>query len=60
MTAIRIAELAHQAGIPSGVFSVVTGSGADVGEPLGRHPDVDMITFTGSTVTGATFSTIFR
>ncbi|ANQ24625.1 aldehyde dehydrogenase [Vibrio natriegens] len=55
LTAIRIAELAHQAGIPSGVFSVVTGSGADVGEPLGRHPDVDMITFTGSTVTGRRF-----
>ncbi|MGY0613781.1 aldehyde dehydrogenase [Vibrio sp. FJH11] len=55
LTAIRIAELAHQAGIPSGVFSVVTGSGADVGEPLGRHPDVDMITFTGSTATGRLF-----
>ncbi|MGP8308862.1 aldehyde dehydrogenase [Vibrio sp. YIC-376] len=55
LTALRIADLASQAGIPDGVFSVVTGGGAEVGEPLGRHPDVDMVTFTGSTVTGRRF-----
>ncbi|CAE6904976.1 aldehyde dehydrogenase [Vibrio sp. B1FLJ16] len=55
LTALRIAELATQAGIPDGVFSVITGGGAEVGEPLGRHPDVDMVTFTGSTVTGRRF-----
>lgn len=55
LTALRLAELASAAGIPDGVFSVVTGSGAEVGEPLGRHADVDMVTFTGSTVTGRRF-----
>lgn len=55
LTALRIAELACEAGIPKGVFSVITGTGPDVGEPLGRHPDVDMITFTGSTATGRLF-----
>ena len=55
LTALRIAELAHEAGVPRGVFNVVPGSGAEVGEPLGRHPDVDMVSFTGSTVTGRRF-----
>lgn len=55
LTALRIAELAHEAGIPRGVFNVVPGGGAEVGEPLGRHMDVDMISFTGSTETGRRF-----
>jgi gamma-glutamyl-gamma-aminobutyraldehyde dehydrogenase len=55
LTALRIAELAHQAGVPRGVFNVVPGTGPDVGEPLGRHPDVDMVSFTGSTETGRRF-----
>ncbi|TKA95987.1 aldehyde dehydrogenase [Cereibacter changlensis] len=55
LTALRLAELAHDAGLPRGVLNVVTGSGAGVGEPLGRHPDVDMVSFTGSTVTGRRF-----
>ncbi|SMG34383.1 aldehyde dehydrogenase [Paracoccus sp. J56] len=55
LTALRVAELAVEAGLPRGVLNVVTGSGADVGEPLGRHPDVDMVSFTGSTVTGRRF-----
>lgn len=55
LTALRIAELAMEAGIPQGVFNVVPGSGPDVGEPLGRHMDVDMISFTGSTETGRRF-----
>lgn len=37
------------------MLHIVTGSGSDVGEPLGRHPDVDMVSFTGSTVTGRRF-----
>ena len=53
--ALRVAELAAQAGLPRGVLNVVTGSGSEVGEPLGRHPDVDMVSFTGSTVTGRRF-----
>lgn len=55
LTALRLAELAHDAGIPAGVLNVVTGSGAEVGEPLGKHPDVDMVSFTGSTATGRRF-----
>jgi len=55
LTALRVAELAHEAGVPRGVFNVVTGTGPEVGEPLGRHMDVDMISFTGSTETGRRF-----
>ncbi|TCU57814.1 gamma-glutamyl-gamma-aminobutyraldehyde dehydrogenase [Novosphingobium sp. PhB57] len=55
LTALRVAELAHEAGIPAGVFNVLPGSGRDVGEPIGRHMDVDMVSFTGSTATGRRF-----
>lgn len=55
LTALRVAELAQEAGIPAGVFNVVPGSGKDAGEPIGRHPDVAMISFTGSTATGRLF-----
>ncbi len=55
LTALRIAELAIDAGLPRGVLNVVTGLGPDVGEPLGLHPDVDMVSFTGSTQTGRRF-----
>lgn len=55
LTALRLAELAHQAGIPAGVLNVVTGTGPAVGEPIGRHPDIDMVSFTGSTETGKRF-----
>ncbi|WP_159587677.1 aldehyde dehydrogenase [Chelativorans xinjiangense] len=55
LTALRIAELAHEAGVPAGVLNIVTGSGSAVGEPLGKHADVDMVSFTGSTVTGRRF-----
>lgn len=55
LTALRIAELAYEAGVPRGVFNVVPGGGSAVGEPLGRHPDVDAVSFTGSTVTGRRF-----
>ena len=55
LTALRVAELAHEAGIPRGVLQVLPGNGPDVGEPLGRHMDVDMVSFTGSTETGKRF-----
>jgi gamma-glutamyl-gamma-aminobutyraldehyde dehydrogenase len=55
LTALRIAELAMEAGLPRGVLNVVPGMGPEVGEPLGRHMDVDMISFTGSTETGKRF-----
>ena len=52
MTAVRIAELALEAGIPPGVFNVVQGTGEAVGQALVAHPEVDAITFTGSNATG--------
>ncbi len=52
LTAIRIAELALEAGLPPGVFNVLTGKGTIAGEALVRHPGVDKITFTGSTEVG--------
>ncbi|NDY91793.1 aldehyde dehydrogenase family protein [Ideonella livida] len=55
LTALRVAELALQAGVPAGVLNVVTGSGAEAGEPIGRHMDVDAVSFTGSTATGRRF-----
>jgi gamma-glutamyl-gamma-aminobutyraldehyde dehydrogenase len=55
MTALRIAELAHEAGIPEGVLQVVTGPGEITGKELGLHPDVDMVAFTGSTGIGRKF-----
>ena len=57
LTALRLAELATEAGVPKGVLNVVPGMGPDVGEPLGRHMDVDMVSFTGSTATGRRFLT---
>ena len=57
LTTLRVAEMAVEAGLPPGVPNVVTGSGAEAGEPLGRHGDVDMISFTGSTATGRRFLT---
>ena len=55
LTALRVAELAYEAGIPRGVLQVLPGDGPSVGEPLGRHMDVDMVSFTGSTETGRRF-----
>ena len=55
LTALRLAEIAHMAGIPRGVLQVLPGDGPGVGEPLGMHMGVDMVTFTGSTETGKRF-----
>lgn len=52
LTALRIAGLAKEAGIPDGVFNVLPGFGHTVGEALAMHMDVDCITFTGSTKIG--------
>jgi len=46
------AEVLHAAGVPAGVFNLVHGDGPGVGAPLSAHPDVDMISFTGSTRAG--------
>ena len=55
LTALRIAELAIAAGIPRGVLNVLPGDGPGTGEPIGRHPGIDMVSFTGSTETGRRF-----
>lgn len=55
LSALRLAELAAEAGVPDGVFNVVPGFGHTAGAALGRHPDVDVIAFTGSGETGKRF-----
>ncbi|MDA2894606.1 gamma-aminobutyraldehyde dehydrogenase [Mycolicibacterium sp. BiH015] len=52
LTTLTLARLASEAGLPDGVFNVVTGAGVDVGTALAGHADVDMVTFTGSTPVG--------
>ena len=52
LTALRLADLALEAGIPAGVLNVVPGFGAEAGSPLALHMDVDCIAFTGSTAVG--------
>ncbi|WP_339689877.1 aldehyde dehydrogenase family protein [uncultured Parasphingorhabdus sp.] len=52
LTALRLAELMSEAGLPDGVLNVITGFGAETGASLAAHPSVDKIAFTGSTVTG--------
>lgn len=55
LSALRLAELASEAGLPDGVLNVVPGFGQDAGQALGRHPDVDCLVFTGSTAVGKMF-----
>ena len=50
--AILFAEILHEAGVPAGVFNLVNGDGPGVGASLSAHPDVDMMSFTGSTRAG--------
>ncbi|MFL6600948.1 MAG: aldehyde dehydrogenase family protein [Steroidobacteraceae bacterium] len=51
-SAIIWAEVLHEAGVPKGVFNLVNGTGIEVGAALAAHPDVDMVSFTGSTRAG--------
>ncbi|MBR8336152.1 aldehyde dehydrogenase family protein [Burkholderia ambifaria] len=51
-SAVLFAEILHEAGVPPGVFNLVHGYGHEVGDALSRHPDVDMVSFTGSTRAG--------
>ncbi|MGP1676254.1 MAG: aldehyde dehydrogenase family protein [Burkholderiales bacterium] len=52
LNAFVLAEIIHAAGLPAGVFNLVTGYGPVVGEAMAAHPDVDMVSFTGSTRAG--------
>jgi gamma-glutamyl-gamma-aminobutyraldehyde dehydrogenase len=57
LSALRLAELAAEAGLPDGVLNVLPGTGPVAGQALGRHPDVDVLAFTGSTAVGKLFQT---
>ena len=52
LTALKLAEIYTEAGLPAGVFNVVTGLGSTVGQWLTEHPGIEKISFTGGTVTG--------
>lgn len=52
VNAMLLAEIIHAAGLPPGVFNLVNGTGPEVGEVLASHPEVDMVSFTGSTRAG--------
>jgi len=52
LNAVLLAEVLDEVGLPAGVFNLVTGRGSVIGEALALHPDVDMISFTGSTSAG--------
>jgi 4-guanidinobutyraldehyde dehydrogenase / NAD-dependent aldehyde dehydrogenase len=55
LTALRLGELAAEAGLPDGVLQIVPGFGETAGQAIGRHDDVDMVAFTGSTEVGKYF-----
>ena len=52
LNAAMLAEVMDDAGVPAGLFNLVNGDGATVGEAISRHPDIDMVSFTGSTRAG--------
>ena len=56
LSSLLFAEMIHEAGVPAGVFNLVNGDGMGVGSQLTCHPDVDMISFTGSTRAGTAIS----
>ncbi len=56
LTASLLADIAHEAGLPAGVFNVVQGTGAQAGAPLTRHPGINRLSFTGSVPTAGTIA----
>jgi aldehyde dehydrogenase (NAD+) len=52
VSALIFAEILHEAGVPAGVFNLVNGDGPTVGHAISSHPDIDMVSFTGSTRAG--------
>ena len=55
LTALRLAELAREAGVPDGVLNILPGLGETTGQAIGRHADIDIVSFTGSTEVGGYF-----
>src|SRR5438046_5778987 len=58
LLAVRLVEILEEAGLPKGVINLVLGSGGDLGDHIVSHPGVDLISFTGSSDTGAHISEI--
>ena len=56
LSGLLFAEMIHEAGFPAGVFNLVNGDGAGVGSQISSHPDIDMVSFTGSTRAGKLIS----
>ena len=56
LSGLLFAEMLHEAGFPAGVFNMVNGDGVGVGSQLSIHPDVDMVSFTGSSRAGIAIS----
>jgi aldehyde dehydrogenase (NAD+) len=52
LSSMLFAEIVHDSGLPPGVFNLVNGDGPTVGEAIAAHPDIDMVSFTGSTAAG--------
>ena len=50
LSGLLFAEMIHEAGFPAGVFNLVNGDGVGVGSQISSHPDIDMVSFTGSTL----------
>jgi aldehyde dehydrogenase (NAD+)/gamma-glutamyl-gamma-aminobutyraldehyde dehydrogenase len=55
LSILRLAQLAQEAGVPDGVLNVLPGMGETTGQAIGRHPDIDIVSFTGSTEVGGYF-----
>src|SRR5918912_3526145 len=58
LSAFVLAEIVDELGLPDGIFNLVTGDGPGVGEPMAAHPEIDMISFTGSTRAGRRVSEV--
>ncbi len=52
LSSMLFAQIVHEAGVPAGVFNLVNGDGPTVGEAIASHPEIDMVSFTGSTTAG--------